>query len=783
MPWSMQMPDGSFVSDIPDDVTEEMAKQKIPLMYPEYRQFAERTVGNVAKDIGITALKSAIGVPKAIAGLGDLVGFDATQHAKALGVDFDKAQQILDSEYSTAQKAAKLNVQDAKGFVDTAGALAQNPSVPLQFVGESLGQMVGGAGIARGAITALPRIGAAVAAGLGEGAITAGSAASDYADKRPDGLTTKDRLAALGQGVGTGMLGFVGAKIAQKFGIADVDTMLATREVKDSADGFFKSLVKGGISEGAFEEMPQSAQEQMWNNWQAGRPITEGVPEAAAVGLVTGAIPGGAMNVLKGYASEDPSEFENVRKAFVNALDDAISSTSLDGINVDAQTDKNNTANVDITQSLARFRNETSSDLTSNFIKDVGAKLGIATIEQGDTAQVQDALTNLIVADPARAHQVIMANIDVLDKADVNVHSVVLNAVNQQLLTQKQGATILQRAAKGFDLAVDNLQRVADDFSARYDRAYAAKLPDFLAAHPKNQFSVFDKLNNFAEQISLDLGTLPMQEVDAKIAAIPDTVISPAIKAELKSASLSERQKFFAVVRAVSSGMVGPFGFDNASNARTSPAANLGSLPSSVDFRFDKHAMWFGSRGIDEISDFGHDKGKKLTTAYMQGKTGRINIVGKPNKKLYALLRRWATTHAAGLNITLVLSPTPVRGHMQLLTKDHAKIVIDANSSEADQIMTLAHEFGHALFMHHYFNSTQEVREAVRGQWIQHISQHWNDKAGHYQRMSFGNTKHRIYVDDQQTVGDVILRNMLAPNAQSEPELEFSHYIANFWEW
>nr|MBL0731269.1 PLxRFG domain-containing protein [Desulfobacterales bacterium] len=52
--------------------------------------------------------------------------------------------------------------------------------------------------------------------------------------------------------------------------------------------GVAKGIVAGGFTEGAFEELPQSMQEQIWLNAALGKPLTEGVPEAGATGMLTG---------------------------------------------------------------------------------------------------------------------------------------------------------------------------------------------------------------------------------------------------------------------------------------------------------------------------------------------------------------------------------------------------------------------------------------------------------------------------------------------------------------
>ena len=287
----------------------------------------ERTFGDTAKDIGITALKGAIGLPQAFAGLADIpTGGRVSKALEGAGLRFSEAQKALEEAYSPAQKEAMRRVGAAQGFLPTVKEAIVNPSVPLAAIGESLPQMLGGAGIARGLIAkGVPAI---AAVGAGEGALGAGSAAAQMRAESPEGLLTpKQSAAALGLGAGTAVLGAAGAKFAKSIGLADVDTLIAkggaeAAQAANAKMGFMKSVVGSGLAEGAFEEMPQSAQEQMWQNWAGDKPIFSGVPEAAGMGLVTGAIMGGTaggVTVMGKPEAPKETEFDKRRKEMESA--------------------------------------------------------------------------------------------------------------------------------------------------------------------------------------------------------------------------------------------------------------------------------------------------------------------------------------------------------------------------------------------------------------------------------------------------------------------------------
>lgn len=282
-------PDGAGQDDV-------LAYAQQQFSAPEEPEQQGRSYADIARDVGVTAVKGAVGLPQAFVGLADIpTGGRVGRALDSVGVRFDDAQKILDSQYSQQTQADKKYVNEADGFFDTIGRAVERPSTIATAVGESLPSMIGGAGIARGLLKAAPKLAPVVAGAIGEGAIGAGSAAEQIRGESKDGLLTAGQsAAAVASGVGTGILGFAGGKLAQKLGLGDIDTILASGTGQASAKGFVKQVVGSGISEGVFEEMPQSAQEQMWQNYATDKPIMEGVGNASAMGMLAGTAMGGA---------------------------------------------------------------------------------------------------------------------------------------------------------------------------------------------------------------------------------------------------------------------------------------------------------------------------------------------------------------------------------------------------------------------------------------------------------------------------------------------------------
>jgi len=268
----------------------------LPTMPTQAPTAAPSSIMRRAGDLGISALKGAISIPEIAIGAADIATMGlAGKGLEAIGVRTKDAKNALNELYSPEQKAANQRVADAKGFVDTAGTMLSNPSTIMQAGVESIPSMLAGGLIGRGVVAVAPRIGAIGSAAIGEGVVGAGQAAEQIRQQNPDGtLSLGQSAAALASGVGTGAFGLVGGRIAQKLGIADIDTALVQAgSPVGSSKGVARRLLEGGISEGVFEEMPQSFQEKIWQNAAMDKPLLEGVPENAAQGLLVGGLFGG----------------------------------------------------------------------------------------------------------------------------------------------------------------------------------------------------------------------------------------------------------------------------------------------------------------------------------------------------------------------------------------------------------------------------------------------------------------------------------------------------------
>lgn len=280
-----------------DEVAQRLG-HKTPAAAQDPSGLARRVLG----DSAVSLVKGAIGVPEAAVGIADLVtGGRAGQAAESVGFRPKEARAILDEFYSPEQRAANAEVQQAEGFVDTATAAIQNPSTIAQAVVESAPSLLPAGAVARGVMKVAPKVGGAVAAGLGEGVVSAGQTAAQVRQESADGLLSGEQSAiAATSGALTGVLGAVAGKVANRLGIGDVNQLIAGVRTAgpEARKGVVRSIVEGFATEGVLQELPQSAQEQVAQNLALGRPWDEGVGNAAAMGALAGGAMGGVAGPL-----------------------------------------------------------------------------------------------------------------------------------------------------------------------------------------------------------------------------------------------------------------------------------------------------------------------------------------------------------------------------------------------------------------------------------------------------------------------------------------------------
>ncbi|ENO89931.1 LPD38 domain-containing protein [Thauera linaloolentis] len=320
---------GSPVSSGSNDVDWERGDIK-PLDYTPPKQNT-----SLFSDIGTDLKRGAQQLPGALTGLADIpvAALTGERHAsraadalgEMTGFQPGKWAEEARSEYSPQRQAADAEIDKAweeGSATDVAGAYLRNPgkvlglaaeSVPSMLAGGLAGRAALGAGRAAGAIaapaTAAQAARQAVIAGAGgEGAVIAGQTMDQISDD-VDARTAAAAAAGAGA-VGAG-LGYAGGRLAQRMGVVDPESVIAGGAAGAVTDrppvGLVRRMLGGAMSEGAFEELPQSVQEQMWQNWAEGKPLMEGAARAAVEGTLAGGMMGAGANVLPASRGAQPS--------------------------------------------------------------------------------------------------------------------------------------------------------------------------------------------------------------------------------------------------------------------------------------------------------------------------------------------------------------------------------------------------------------------------------------------------------------------------------------------
>ena len=298
----------------PDQIKTAIVNDILP-QYQQAQQTAPEESGFLRSYVADPLLslgQGVIGLGEAAVGLADIptFGYAGKKIESAsdaiFGGDLEDASQYLQSLKTPEQLAQEKEVADAEGFTGTLGALLTNPGALTNTILSTLPQMAGGAGVARAGLNIAKKRGRKItgkdyltAASAGEGIVAAGAAAESIRKQTEDGLLTPTQaILATGSGIFTGVLGRVGGLAAQKLGVIDIDAALAGQSLsgpgKRQVQNSFTRAIRAGIAESAFEELPQSMQEQMVQNIALDRDPMEGVAEAAAEGVVAGfALAGG----------------------------------------------------------------------------------------------------------------------------------------------------------------------------------------------------------------------------------------------------------------------------------------------------------------------------------------------------------------------------------------------------------------------------------------------------------------------------------------------------------
>ncbi len=289
--------------------------QQIAQFIKENRAAPNKGVGGHIRDLGLTALSGAVSVPELAVGLADIptggrVGKFLENEDGAFGFRPGEAKAAIAGAKTKRSQEQLQEFTDTEGLGGKVGYALKNPSLITNTVVESLPSMFAGGVIGRGLGAAAKGLSPVAAGALGEGAVGAGLAAEQIRQQTDDGLLTgKQAGLAAATGATTAGFGYAGGRLAKKLGIGDIDTIVAGggrtatpgSEIVGSnavSKGIARRAAEGALTEGLLEELPQSVSETILQNEALGRPLNEGVTDAAALGLLSGAAMGAGAGMF-----------------------------------------------------------------------------------------------------------------------------------------------------------------------------------------------------------------------------------------------------------------------------------------------------------------------------------------------------------------------------------------------------------------------------------------------------------------------------------------------------
>lgn len=308
------------------------------------------TAKRVIKDIGTSLKRGVESLPGVVTGVadlgpaavfgvrpfnaaadvaGDVTGFKPSQWAKETQLSPESAQSAKEIGGAWAgagggETAGDQATRFLEAAPDIAKAYARNPAYVANQVAESLPASLAGGAVSRPLMTAgraaIPaaegvaartapgyleravgtNAASEIAGGLGEGVVQAGSAL----DQAEGTDQQRNAIAALGSGIGDAAIAVGAGRAAHKLGLETSQTAMA--KGFDAATGTLPPvsalhrILGGAVNEAVLQELPQSFQEKIWQNYAEGKPLLDGAIRQGIEGAMAGAVMGGAFNIRGG---------------------------------------------------------------------------------------------------------------------------------------------------------------------------------------------------------------------------------------------------------------------------------------------------------------------------------------------------------------------------------------------------------------------------------------------------------------------------------------------------
>jgi len=342
MPYNIQLPDGTLVENIPDDLDPSAAKAKILNAYPELALNEKRTFGQAATDIAAEVGKSVAGLAQLPGQIGELMGV-FTPEERDLGLQgaarqFEKFAEESKSPIIKAKEALRTQkINQAEGFWEEAGTAIKStftdPALLSSFVFGQIPNLIGtmGGGLAtkqgvkmlmkNATEEALAKSGTRGA--IGTGAIMQGAdIGSDTYEKVYDELINQgyNKDSAVKEALSKARIAAIEAAaltVATSFGAGSTIEKALTRGMAGAPKkGIIRGTLGETLSEGVEEAGGQLASNLALQEVKPETDIFKGVGAAAGLGALGGlafGLPSSFVNLA------NANELENAKKLFDEA--------------------------------------------------------------------------------------------------------------------------------------------------------------------------------------------------------------------------------------------------------------------------------------------------------------------------------------------------------------------------------------------------------------------------------------------------------------------------------
>lgn len=287
----------------------------------EQERTRDRTLGEVAGDVGLALGQTSVGLGGALYGLANVASLGTLERATGFSENLQRTQDILESAKSAPLQARKQEASRAfqeEGLAAGAGEYLTNPSLLADLAIQSSGYLLPGAAAARfaggtaAAGAAARGLSAAAqqqvaqqaatrASLVAQGALTGGYLNPEaITAAREAGLSEgEQQLAGLGAAAAGAVLG---PAISRLTGAAGMEARAAQAfggTALPAQAGGAAARVGAFTTTQAVEEATQEATEQAIINVAGQRPIGEGVGESAVIGGILGGALGGALGLTQ----------------------------------------------------------------------------------------------------------------------------------------------------------------------------------------------------------------------------------------------------------------------------------------------------------------------------------------------------------------------------------------------------------------------------------------------------------------------------------------------------